>query len=883
MSLSTGHTLAHYEILEPIGKGGMGEVYRARDTKLGRDVAIKVLPEEFLQDEERLERFEREARILAQLNHANIATLHGLEESDGQQFLVMELVEGETLAERIAKGPIPVDEAVPLFIQIAEGLEAAHEKGIIHRDLKPANIKIGPDGEVKILDFGLAKVFATDVDVSVATSQSPTLTKGTALGAIMGTAAYMSPEQARAKTFDRRADIWAFGVCFFEALTGKRPFVGDIPMDALASVISAEPDWTELDRRAPVHLRALVHRCLRKNARQRLRDIGDARLEMEEAPERAVAEAPRIRNLTLYAAGLAAFCLVAGLLLGGRLRPDDVERSVKRVVVPLPPDVRFALANREIKISPDGTRLVFIGVDQGASEHHLFLRRMDERDARPVPGTEGAFQPFFSPDGEWLGFHSDKKLMKVPVGGGPAMHLCLQSEPLGASWGDDGFIYFAETDSGERNGIYRIPEAGGTPERVTVPDQASGEVAHWWPEILPGGRAILFRPQPGSGISAVSFQNGNRREVIAKGNAPRYAPTGHLLYHSGLVDYAIPFDLVRLETSGANVPLTEIAGSFDVSATGTLAYAIRSTTILRSGELVWVNRDGQQQLVTEGRRGYQPDPRIAPDSRRIAVTSAPEGEIPVDIWTLDVERDVFSRITISTGTNAAVRPVWSGDGSRIFFASNRNGPFEIFAKSSDGTGEETQVTFGAQRLPASVSADGSLLFYRERGVDSDLNIGVLRLDVESAPELIFDSKFNETAATLSPDGKWLAYVSDESGQLEVYVVSFPELGQRQQVSRDGGAEPLWAPNGGELFYRRSDSMMAVPVLLGARFDAGAPVELFSGPFQRGGARSTNTYDVSPDGRRFLMIREPEDSATEDQIHLVFNWFEELKRLVPTDN
>ena len=456
MSLAIGHKLTHYEILEPIGKGGMGEVYRARDTKLGRDVAIKVLHEEFLQDKERLDRFEREARILAQLNHANIATLHGLEESDGQQFLVMELVEGETLAERIAKGPMPVDEAVPL--------------------------------------------------------------------------------------------------------------------------------------------------------------------------------------------------------------------------------------------------------------------------------------------------------MKVPVGGGPAMHLYPQSEPLGASWGDDGFIYFAETDSGERNGIYRIPEAGGTPERVTVPDQASGEVAHWWPEVLPGGSAILFRAQSGagrSGISAVSLQNGERREVIAPGNRPLYAPTGHLLYHSGLVGYAIPFDPVRLETSGASVPLTEIAGSIDVSATGTLAYTTRSTAILRSGELVWVNRDGQQQLVTEGRRGYQPHPRIAPDGRRIAVTSAPEGEIPVDIWTLDVDRDVFSRITISMGTNAAIRPVWSGDGSRIFFASNRNGQWEIFSKSSDGTGEETQVTFGARRFPASISADGSLLFYRESGVDSGLNIGVLRLDVESVPELIFDSKFNETTATLS--------------------------------------------------------------------------------------------------------------------------------------
>ncbi len=367
--------------------------------------------------------------------------------------------------------------------------------------------------------------------------------------------------------------------------------------------------------------------------------------------------------------------------------------------------------------------------------------------------------------------------------------------------------------------------------------------------------------------------------MIAPGNRPLYAPTGHLLYHSGLVNYAIPFDPVRLETSGASVPLTEVAGSFDVSATGTLAYTTRSTTILRSGELVWVDRDGQQQLVTEGRRGYQPAPRIAPDGRRIAVTSAPEREIPVDIWTLDLDRDVFSRITISTGTDAAIRPVWSGDGSRIFFASNRNGPFEIFAKSSDGTGEATQVTFGALRFPTSISADGRLLFYTETGVDSDRNIGVLRLDVESAPELIFDSKFNERLATLSPDGKWLAYVSDESGQLEVYVVSFPDLGQRQQVSRNGGGEPLWAPNGLELFYRRSDSMMAVPVELGARFDAGAPVELFSGPFQRG---STN-YDVSPDGLRFLMIRVPEDSGTEDQIHLVLNWFEELKRLVPTDN
>ena len=848
-----GSTLAHYTILDAIGAGGMGVVYRARDTKLERDVAIKVLPEEFARDQERLERFTREARLLAQLNHTNIATLYGLEELDGRQFLVMELVEGETLAERIARGPIPGDEAIALFVQIAEGVEAAHEKGIIHRDLKPPNIKVGPDGHVKILDFGLAKMFAGDADPAVASSQSPTLTKGTALGAIMGTTAYMSPEQARGKIVDRRTDIWAFGVCLYEVFTGDKPFDGDNVTDVLAAVVRAEPDWAELDRRAPAHVRALVRKCLRKDARQRLRDIGDARVALQDGPQSSREVHPR-RSLVPYALGLAALCLAAGLALGGLLRPNDVDRSVQRVVVPLPPDVRMVDrafgGGRELKISPDGTLLVFTGIHQGTSEHQLFLRQLDEREARPIPGTDGAFQPFFSPDGAWLGFHAGGALMKMPVIGAAAIRVCTQSEPMGASWGDDGFIYFAQTASGESNGIYRVPEEGGTPERVTFPDQDAGEVAHWWPEILPDGTAVLFATTGNArGISVVSLADGARRDLIARGGRPMYASTGHLLYHSGLTDYAIPFDLERLETSGASVPLPESISRMAVSATGTLAFTPWSrASSLRRGELVWVGRDGWAEPVTEGPRAYQPHPRIAPDGRRIAVTSGPAGEFPNDIWTLDIERGVFSRIT--TGTSAGIRPVWSGDGSRIFFASNRDGNFEIFSKSSDGTGAETPLLSGAYRLPSSVSGDGDLLFFRESSAGSDWDIGVLRLDAESEPEILLGSKFNETTATLSPDTKWLAYVSDESGQLEVYVTSFPELDRRQQVSKDGGAEPRWAPSGLELFYRRGDAMMKVPVNLGTELEPGAPVELFRGRFQRGdvmgGGLNTNTnYDVFP--------------------------------------
>ncbi len=456
---------------------------------------------------------------------------------------------------------------------------------------------------------------------------------------------------------------------------------------------------------------------------------------------------------------------------------------------------------------------------------------------------------------------------------------------MGASWGDDGFIYFAETESGASNGIYRVPEEGGTPERVTIPDKDTGEVAHLSPEILPGSKAVLFvttgNPQ---GISVVSLTDGERRDLIARGYRPLYAPTGHLLYQSGLTDYAIPFDLERLETSGASVPLPESLSRIAVSAAGTLAFTSWSGASLRRGELVWVDRDGRTEPVAEGPRAYQPHPRIAPDGRRIAVASGPVGEFPTDIWTLDVERGVFSRIT--TGTSADIRPVWSGDGSRIFFTSNRDGNFEIFSKSSDGTGEETPLTSGAYRAPSSVSGDGDLLFFKERSASSGWDIGVLRLDANSEPEILLGSKFHEMAATISPDSKWLAYVSDESGQLEVYVTSFPELDRRQQVSKDGGAEPRWAPSGVELFYRHGAAMMTVPVKLGTELEPGAPIVLFRGRFQRGDVMSTpnnNTnYDVSADGKRFLMIQEPEPSDAPEQIHLVINWFEELKRLVPNE-
>ena len=791
MVLEFGSRLGHYEILEPLGVGGMGEVYRARDTKLGRDVAIKVLPEGFSRDNERLARFEREARLLAQLNHANIATLHGLEESDGQPFLVMELVEGETLAERIARGPIPVDEAIPLFIEIADGLEAAHEKGIIHRDLKPANVKISPDGKPKILDFGLAKAFAQEDDLSAEMSQSPTLTRGTALGVIMGTAAYMSPEQSRGKKLDKRTDVWAFACCLYEALTGRKVFEAEDVSLTLAEVMKSEPQWDALPIEVPASLRVFLKRCLEKDPKRRVRDIGDVRLAMEGAFEGHGASEETTSHpsgwrpsVGLAAAAALMLSVVTGLAVWSLSTEDPSPSRVTRSSLPLPSGVALTGGWGFVALSSDGSRLVF------SANERLYFRALDDSRATPIRGTEGGARvPFFSPDGEWVGFRTGSQLKKVAIGGGVPIRVCDVDPVQGASWDADDSIVFAQRGIG----ILRVSAFGGTPE-VLVPLEDTSEVG-WGPQILPGDKAVLFTMGDGSNWDAAqivvhSFETGVRKVLIQGGRA-RYVSSGHLVYVLEGTLLAVPFDVEKLAVMGGPVPVVEgvttnLVGTanFSVSDTGSLVYVTGQTA--QTKVLVRVDRQGNEEVLKAEPRPYN-HARISPDGNSVALGG----------WDLaGVQRWDFARQTMTRLTFAAAQdgyPVWTPDGRRLVFASQRDGAMNLYSKAVDGTGAVERLTEAPSRqIPNAFTPDGNrLLYYDEES--SGGGLAVLSLDGASEPVLA--TEHDELNAEISPNGKFLACESDESGQYEIHVRPYPNVDAGHwQISEDGGTRPLWAPD-----------------------------------------------------------------------------------------
>ena len=883
MSLSPGHKLAHYEIVAPIGKGGMGEVYRARDSKLGRNVAIKVLPEEFSRDQERLQRFEREARLLAQLNHTNIATLYGLEDSDSQRFLVMELVEGETLAERIARGPIPLDEAIPLFVQIAEGLEAAHEKGIVHRDLKPANIKIGPDGKIKILDFGLAKAFAPGADVSAGTSQSPTLTKGTALGAILGTAPYMSPEQARGKSVDRRTDVWAFGCCLYEALSGKSVFFGETVSDTIAAILEKAPDWSALPVSTPWRVREVLRRCLKKNAHERLHAAADARLELNDALGEPSTHAPtapgsqtRAGLWAFVAAGLGIIAVAAALWFTGG---ESLPQSVTRFAIQLPPGETVALNNRaDLAVSPDGSLVVYVGRTLDGTTR-LYAREIGAFEPEPIAGTEGGVGPFFSPDGEWLGFFADGQLKKRLVSGGPAITLCEAPVGRGATWGPDDTIVFTARQGGA---LSMVSAAGGAPQVLTIAD-APTERFHYWPEFLPGGKTVLFTAGGDKRyIEAVSLETGERRVLLEGASNAHYVPTGHLLYTpasrvgAGSL-LAVPFDLDELHVTGAPVPVLDGVRVYQFGAMhvalgkdGTLAYIPGEGVIEEKRTLVWVDRDGAATPVDSAPRAFH-RPRIAPDGQRIAVEFRGR---PSHLWIYSDGTRRWRRLTYERGGNQT--PVWAPDGKRLAFRSIRDGAYNVYSSSDDGTGAVERLTESPNwQFPSSWSPDGRVLAYTELNATTDWDIWVLPLDGERKPRALLQTEAYEADPMISPDGAWIAYTSDETGQNEVYIQAFPGPGRKQQVSSDGGSAPRFRGDGRELFYRNGNKVMFVRIESGADSLVSTPRLLFEGTYV------PDDYDVSPDGERFVMVEsDPETAPT--RIHVILNWFEELERLVPTN-
>jgi eukaryotic-like serine/threonine-protein kinase len=909
MTLSAGSRLGAYEIAGLIGAGGMGEVYRARDTRLKRDVALKILPDSFATDPERLARFQREAEVLASLNHSRIAAIYGLEESDaspgsGQavRALVMELVEGPTLADRIAQGPIPVDDALSIARQIAEALEAAHEQGIIHRDLKPANIKVRPDGTVKVLDFGLAKAL-DPAGVARDVSQSPTITSPalmTGVGTLLGTAAYMSPEQAKGRRADRRSDIWAFGCVLYEMLTGKPAFGGDDVADTLAAVLRGEPDWSALPPSVSPTLRTYLRRCLSRDPAQRVHDVADMRLAIEGAfdvPLESLPSTPAVRTpalrrrrLLVYVAGAVALAAVASLLgslTARRLSPPTPVSVVRLTATPLSADpILPTTTGLDIAVSPDGSRIAYVNVEQGSVA--LYVRRLDQLAAVQIQGLSGAAFPFFSADGESIGFFEGGFLKRVSASGGPAITItAINGTPYGGSWGSNGVIVFTTSDS---TGLMRVPATGGEPTELTKPGKGED---HALPEILPGGRAVLFtiRPQ-GSPISngqiaALDLQSGAQKILVSGGGQARYAISGHLVYGFAGTLRAVGFDLGTLTVRGNPVPVvdrvvTKASGpaNFAISSNGLLVYE-SGDALSTERTLVWVNREGREEPLPAPKRSYT-YPRISPDGRRIALDIRDQEN---DIWMWDVARQTLTRLTFDQGLNRGI--AWTPDGRRLAFSAERDGAESVFWQAADGTGAPEVLTKPQPtrpQIPFSFSPDGARLIYGEPG-NPPFDLYLLNLAPEPKATPLLPGPRNEHNAEISPDGRWLAYESDESGSAEVYVRPFPNVGDgRWQVSIDGGRRPAWARDGRELFYLKVDgTMIAVPIESGGGREglaAGIPRTLFKGPYFM--VNAGRTYDVAADGRRFLMIKSaaPAGSSSAPQLVVVLNWGEELKRLVP---
>jgi len=857
----------------------MGHVYRAHDSRLNRDVAIKVLPPAFAGDSDRMKRFSREAQVLAALNHPNIAAIYGLEESEGQAAIVMELVEGQTLAERLRSGPLRVEEALEMARQIADALDAAHEKGIVHRDLKPANLKITPEGKLKVLDFGLAKAFDSDSSTAaVAATNSPTLTaEATRAGQIMGTAAYMSPEQARGKAVDKRADIWAFGLVLHEMLTGAPMFQGETVSDILAGVLRAEIDLSGLPAETPPSVRRLLLHCLRRNPNQRLRDIGDARIEIDSADEPApAAAAPGMPRRAAFLPWAVAAVLGAALLWAV-LRPGSTStpQPVTRWVLKNAPSRRLF-----VSVSRDGSRLAW------RQSSGLILRQLDGLEETRIPDAEGVFGPVFSPDGKWILFSTalPTKLRKAPTAGGLSTTICDADASWGDWWGEDDTILFSNGTS-----IFRVAASGGTPEQITSPKPGGGEI-QMFPQMLPGGKQAIFtvittNPQRIE-VGLLDLRSRKWRVVAQGGGVTRYVPTGHLVYYRGGALFAVPFDLTRMAVVGNEAPVIQgvaVSGSiplradYSFSDTGLLVYL--SAAAKRASTLAWIDRAGTQQPITSTPQLWEQG-RLSPDGARVAITLATSGE-ESDLWLVDTVRGTTTRIT-NEGT--ASHPIWSPDGRRILYQSMTEGKFGIYAAAADGSGSrELLATAPAPLWPTSMTPDGRTLVYTEMAMDEASRI---MLRTEGAPPRRFHENATRAHATedlaqVSPDGKWLAYTSTESGSHEVYIERFPESGAKVRISTRGGADTRWARNMREVFYweieaperSAAQSLMAVTVDAGTVVRAGAPRKILE---QNAG----KTWDLAPDGKRFLVQPQATTHAPAQDLIVVTNWFDELRRKAP---
>ncbi len=895
MPLTPGTRLGPYEVVAPLGAGGMGEVFRARDTRVGREVALKLLPEALAADRERLGRFDREARALASLNHPFVATLFAFEEYEDRRFLVLELVAGESLADRLTHGPLPLGEALRLFGQIAEGLEAAHEKGIVHRDLKPANVQLTPDGTAKILDFGLAKM--VEAEAGPLDSEQPTQTQVTTTrpGLIVGTAAYMSPEQARGGSVDKRTDIWAFGVCLYEALTGQRTFPGHTVTDTLVAVLEREPDWAALPAATPANVRLRLARCLRKDARERLRDIGDARLELIEpaaSGSAAVATRQRSRSLRRWRAATvtAAVVAVAASLAAVRLwvnRPAIAPAPIAHLSVLLGGGESLAStdgprAGSSVALSRDGRSLVYCSRRNGQTV--LVLRTLDRAEEKVLPETDGAFGPFFSPDGSWVAFFTETALKKVSLNGGGSMTICA-TPPVarGGTWADDDTIYFTPDFS---SGLQRVAAGGGRPQDVTTLDLTAKEANHVFPEILPGGEVLLFTVWKGGSFEAastwaLSLRTGKRTPLIEGASEARYLPGGYLVFARGGTLLAAPFDPKTLAVLASaatpvvegvwNNPLTGTA-HYALSRTGTLVFAPGQSTLARR-RLAWVDRRGRADfLPTEP--GYYGELRLSPDGKRLAVL------LLNDIWVYDFESRTMTRMTFR-GVNQA--PVWTPDGRRITFSSSQDvtRPTLYWVDAAGGAEPEILSRDGEVQFPSSWSPDGTTLAYEEIKLvnpESDFDIWLLTGGGPWKRQSLIRTPFKDDQPMFSPDGRALAWVSNDSGRFQVYVRPYPG-GGRILVSPDGGVEPIWSHSGTELFFRHGRGVYSVPISTKGVVTRGQPSLLFEGDFERGSMTpGIPAYDVAPDGQRFIMVSADSDAASPTRLDVVVNWGEELGRL-----
>jgi len=900
-----GKTISHYRIVEKLGGGGMGVVYKAEDTKLGRFVALKFLPEEYAKDRQALERLRREARAASALNHPNICTIYDIEESDGELFLAMELLEGQTLKHRMAGKPFVVEELLDLGAQIADALEAAHAKGIVHRDIKPANIFVTDRGHAKVLDFGLAKVRqGHKIPEGVGLSQLPTAGASeedlTSPGTALGTVAYMSPEQALGEEeIDGRTDLFSLGVVLYEMAAGRLPFQGNTSVAIFDAILHKAPvALVRLNPELPVELERIIDKALEKDRQLRYQSAAElrtdlVRLKRDTSSGRVTTAEPAAPAKGLRVFGRREVIIGSGASLLGaavagvavwNLKPglSPAPQPVSRFTINLPSDQQLAglESGTALALSPDGSQLGYVARQGGTQQ--LYLRSMDSLVSRPISGTEGAVSPFFSPDGQWLGFFSGGRLKKVSVSGGGALTLGDAAQPLGASWSAQGMIAFASAVGV----LQQVPDVGGVPQSLTRLEK--GDASQRWPEFLPGGNAVLFA----AGQTPLNFTNaqvavqsvatGARGNLIQGGTHPRYAPSGHLVYAQEGNLMAVLFNPQRLMPTGNAVRVAEGilqsqssgAAQYSFSSTGSLVYVPGGVQSAQR-RLVWVSRNGAEQPLAAPAQAYV-NPRLSPDGQRVAVgITEPEFQT----WLYDLSREALTRFTSEGSLNSA--PLWTPDGKRIAFQANKEGPPEIYWQKADGSGGLERLTTGSyNQVPMSWSRDGQLLAFVEINPTSGYDIWVLRMNDRKA-QLFLQTPFNESVPRFSPDGRWLAYISDESGRYEIYVKPYPGPGGKWQISTEGGTEPTWNTNGRELFYRSGDKMMAVDIATQTGFVAGKPRVLFERQYVPTPGTNSN-YDVSPDGQRFLMLKPSEQAqAAPTQINVVLNWFEELKQKVPT--